>query len=55
MVLDNSMGIYIDVVENQQRSRVVSSIGTREDLYYSAVGKALLAFLAEKKLKVLLK
>ena len=55
MVLVNSMGIYIDVVESQQRSRVVSSIGTPEDLYYSAVGKALLAFLPEKKVESIIK
>ena len=48
MVLDGSMGVYIDAVESPQRSRVVTSIGTQANLHYSAVGKALLAFLPEK-------
>lgn len=55
MVLDDSMGVYIDAVESVQRSRVVSSIGTRDDLYYSAVGKVLLAFLPEKKVESIVK
>lgn len=49
MILDRTMGVYIDAVESPQRIRMVSAIGTREDLHCSGVGKALLAFLPEQK------
>jgi IclR family acetate operon transcriptional repressor len=49
MILDGTMGVYIDAVESPQRVRMVSAIGTREELHCSAVGKALLAFLPDQK------
>lgn len=51
MVLDDSVGVYIDALESLQRTRVVSSIGTRDDLYYSAVGKAILAYLSDSEVE----
>ena len=49
MTLDRGMGIYLDAVESRQGSRVVSNIGSRDDLHASAVGKALLAFLSDRE------
>jgi len=51
MILDDSVGVYIDALESLQRTRVVSSIGTRDDLHYSAVGKAILAYLSESEVE----
>ncbi len=45
MVLDGDTGIYVDRVESSQRIRVASSLGERESLHGSAVGKAILAYL----------
>jgi IclR family acetate operon transcriptional repressor len=47
MVLNGDMGVYVLAVESRQSSRVVSPVGSRDDLHSSAVGKALLAFLPE--------
>ena len=49
MVLDGDTGIYIDRVESPQRVRVASSLGARQTLHCSGVGKAMLAFLDEEK------
>jgi DNA-binding IclR family transcriptional regulator len=54
MLLDSDRGIYIDRVESPQRVRVASSLGERQCLHCSAVGKALLAFVPEEKLAVTL-
>ena len=40
MVPDGDAGIYIDRVESPQRIRVAASLGAREPLHVSAVGKA---------------
>jgi DNA-binding IclR family transcriptional regulator len=45
MMLDGQTGIYVDRVESPQRVRVASSVGHREYLHASAVGKAILAHL----------
>lgn len=45
MLLDGDTGIYVDRVEGPQRVRVASSLGTRQLLHCSAVGKAVLSFL----------
>ncbi len=47
VILDDGMGVYIDRVESSHAVRMVSSIGTREELHCTGVGKALLAFLPE--------
>ena len=51
MILNDSMGVYIDSLESPQRTRVVSSIGTRDDLHFSAVGKTILAYLSDKEIE----
>ena len=45
MVLDSDIGVYLDAVESRQSTRVVSAVGSHDELHTSAVGKALLAFL----------
>jgi DNA-binding IclR family transcriptional regulator len=50
MLLDGDTGIYIDRVESPQRVRVASSLGDRQHLHCSGVGKAVLAFLDEETL-----
>jgi IclR family acetate operon transcriptional repressor len=45
MLLDGQTGLYVDRVESPQRVRVASSVGQREYLHCSAVGKAILAHL----------
>jgi IclR family acetate operon transcriptional repressor len=47
MVPDGDTGVYVDRVEGPHRVRVASSVGRREHLHSSAVGKALLAHLPE--------
>ena len=47
MVLNGDMGVYVLAVESRQSARVVSPVGSRDDLHSSAVGKALLAYLPE--------
>ncbi len=49
MVLDGVMGVYLDRVEGPQRVRVASSVGRREHLHASAVGKAILAHLPPER------
>lgn len=50
VILDEGMGVYIDRIESVHRIRMVSSIGTREVLHCTGVGKALLAYLPELEL-----
>ena len=50
-MLDALVGVYIDALESLQRTRVVSSVGTRDDLHYSAVGKAILAYLSDSEVE----
>lgn len=50
MLLDGDKGIYVDRVESPQRVRVASSLGERQYLHCSAVGKSLMAFLPEERL-----
>lgn len=50
MVLDGRTGLYVDRVESPQRVRVASSVGHRELLHCSAVGKAILAHLPAAQL-----
>ena len=51
MIIDDSMGVYIDSLESSQRAKVVSPIGTRDDLHFSAVGKSILAYLSDKEIE----
>jgi IclR family KDG regulon transcriptional repressor len=50
ITLDGGMGVYIDRVESQHAVQMISSIGTREELHCTGVGKALLAFLPENEI-----
>jgi DNA-binding IclR family transcriptional regulator len=50
MLLDGQTGLYVDRVESPQRVRVSSSVGHREYLHCSAVGKAILAHLPPARL-----
>jgi IclR family acetate operon transcriptional repressor len=50
MLLDGHTGVYVDRVESPQRVRVASSVGHREYLHCSAVGKAILAHLPPARL-----
>ena len=49
MILDGDTGLYIDRVESPQRVRVASSVGDREMLHCSGVGKAILASLSAER------
>jgi IclR family acetate operon transcriptional repressor len=49
MLYEDCMGVYIDAIESLYGTRVVSHIGTKDDLHYSAVGKAILAYLPEEE------
>jgi IclR family acetate operon transcriptional repressor len=50
MLLDGQTGLYVDRVESPQRVRVSSSVGHREYLHCSGVGKAILASLPPSRL-----
>jgi DNA-binding IclR family transcriptional regulator len=49
MIPDGNAGLYIDRVESSQRVRVASSVGHRELLHCSGVGKAILASLSSDR------
>jgi DNA-binding IclR family transcriptional regulator len=55
ITLDEGMGVYIDRLESQHTIRMVSHIGTREELHCTGVGKALLAFLPEDQMDNVIK
>lgn len=55
MILDGIEGVYIDAVEGLYKTRAVTSIGTRDNLYYSAVGKAILAYFPDNKIESMFK
>ena len=54
MVLEGEVGVYVDAVQSQQTTCVVSVVGSRDELHSSAVGKALLAFLPERQVETVL-
>jgi len=51
MMLDGQTGLYVDRIESPQRVRVASTVGFREFLHCSAVGKAILAHLPGARLE----
>lgn len=53
-VVDGGQVLYIAVLESPHAFRLVSRIGTRRSLYSTALGKAILAFLAEEERESLL-
>lgn len=52
---DGFEGVYIDKVEGEQSIPMVSRLGMKVDLYSTASGKSILAFVPEKELKEYLK
>ncbi len=55
ITIDDGMGVYVDRVESQHAVQMISSIGTREELHCTGVGKALLAFLPESEIDEVIK
>ncbi len=53
-VLDNTKILYISKVESTQAIRTNCTIGTRNPVYSSSMGKAILAFLPEAEQKALI-
>lgn len=54
-VLDNTDVTYIDVIESPQRVKLAAVIGQRLPAFCTASGKAILAFLPEENLDLILK
>jgi DNA-binding IclR family transcriptional regulator len=53
-LLSNDEAVYIDKVEGKRAYRLTSRVGERRPLHCCSIGKAMLAFLSEKKLKPIL-
>ncbi|GIN63348.1 IclR family transcriptional regulator [Robertmurraya siralis] len=50
-ILDNNEIVYIDKIESSATIRMYSKIGKRAPLHCTGIGKAVLAFLPEEKIK----
>jgi IclR family transcriptional regulator, KDG regulon repressor len=50
-ILDGSHVIYLEVIESPQRVKLAAAVGQRLPAYYTASGKALLAYLPEETVK----
>lgn len=50
-ILDGSQVIYLEVIESPQRVKLAAAVGQRLPAYFTASGKALLAFLPEESAK----
>lgn len=48
-VLDGSHVIYLEVIESKQRVKLAAAVGQRLPAFYTASGKALLAYLPEEQ------
>ena len=53
-ILDGSHVMYLDVMESQQRVKLAAAVGQRLPAYFTASGKALLAFSQEDQVKKIL-
>jgi IclR family transcriptional regulator, KDG regulon repressor len=53
-ILDGSHVIYLEVIESRQRVKLAAAIGQRLPAYYTASGKALLAYLPEEQVKIII-
>ena len=53
-VLDGSHVIYLEVIESRQRVKLAAATGQRLPAYFTASGKALLAFAPEEQVKKIL-
>jgi DNA-binding IclR family transcriptional regulator len=50
-ILDGSHVIYLEVIESPQRVKLAAAVGQRLPAYFTASGKALLAYLPEEQVK----
>jgi IclR family transcriptional regulator, KDG regulon repressor len=50
-ILDGSHVIYLEVIESPQRVKLAAAVGQRLPAYFTASGKALLAFMPEEQVK----
>ncbi|MBP1622241.1 MAG: hypothetical protein H6Q07_261 [Acidobacteria bacterium] len=50
-ILDGSHVVYLEVIESPQRIKLAAAVGQRLPAYFTASGKALLAFLPEENVK----
>jgi IclR family transcriptional regulator, KDG regulon repressor len=50
-ILDGSHVIYLEVIESRQRVKLAAAVGQRLPAFYTASGKALLAYLPEEHAK----
>jgi len=50
-ILDGAHVIYLEVIESPQRVKLAAAVGQRLPAYYTASGKALLAYLPEERVK----
>jgi IclR family transcriptional regulator, KDG regulon repressor len=50
-ILDGSYVIYLDVIESPQRVKLAAAVGQRLPAFFTASGKALLAFLPEEQVQ----
>jgi IclR family transcriptional regulator, KDG regulon repressor len=50
-VLDGSHVIYLEVIESKQRVKLAAAVGQRLPAFYTASGKALLAYIPEEQVK----
>ncbi len=50
-ILDGSQVIYLEVVESPQRVKLAAAVGQHLPAFYTASGKALLAYLPEEQVK----
>jgi IclR family KDG regulon transcriptional repressor len=50
-ILDGSQVIYLEVIESPQRVKIAAAVGQRLPAYFTASGKALLAYLPEEHVK----
>jgi IclR family KDG regulon transcriptional repressor len=53
-ILDGSHVIYLEVIESPKRVKLAAAVGQRLPAYYTASGKALLAYLPEEQVRKIL-
>jgi IclR family KDG regulon transcriptional repressor len=50
-ILDGAQVIYLEVIESPQRVKIAAAVGQRLPAYFTASGKALLAYLPEEQVR----
>lgn len=53
-ILEGSHVMYLEVIESPQRVKIAAAVGQRLPAYYTASGKAILAFLPEERVRPIL-